>query len=115
LLNQHLFRVTSKSSFGRILLFHSLKHQMQQFRLRSMGTTMRHIKREVLNEVRTIVPESGIGAQFEALVEPMADLATNLRLKNISLHQTRDLLLPKLTSGEICVEQFETKAVALGV
>jgi type I restriction enzyme S subunit len=112
LLNQHLFRVTSKSRFGRTLLFHSLKHRMEDFRLRSMGTTMRHIKRGALNEVHTIVPESSIRAQFEALVEPMADLATNLRLKNITLRQTRDLLLSKLISGEVCVEQAEAEAAA---
>jgi type I restriction enzyme S subunit len=115
LLNQHLFRVTSENSLGRILLFHSLKHRIGDFRSRSMGNTMKHIKRGALNEVRTVIPESSVRAQFEALVEPMADLATNLRVKNIILRRTRDLLLPRLLSGEISVERAETEAVAQGV
>ncbi|WP_445631176.1 hypothetical protein [Nostoc sp. DSM 114167] len=44
----------------------------------------------------------------------MFDLVLNLIQKNINLRQTHDLLLPKLISGEIDVEQLEitTKDIA---
>ncbi|WP_448267424.1 hypothetical protein [Nostoc sp. DSM 114159] len=47
-------------------------------------------------------------------MSPMFDLVLNLIQKNINLRQTRDLLLPKLISGEIDVEQLEitTKDIA---
>ncbi len=50
-----------------------------------------------------IIPSVGIRSEFDAVVAPMLDLATTLRLKNSNLRATRDLLLPKLISGELDV------------
>jgi type I restriction enzyme S subunit len=41
--------------------------------------------------------------QFDAIVGPMFDQVRNLTSKNVNLHGTRDLLLPKLVSGEVDV------------
>jgi type I restriction enzyme S subunit len=38
-----------------------------------------------------------------------------LLAKNMNLRRTRDLLLPKLISGKVSVEQFEAEALAQGV
>ena len=42
----------------------------------------------------------------------MFRLIQNLCLKNANLRATRDLLLPKLVSGEVSVQQIEEKALA---
>ena len=52
---------------------------------------------------------------FQAAVTPMFRLIYSLSLKNRNLRTTRDLLLPKLISGEVSVEQSEAEAVAQGV
>jgi hypothetical protein len=39
----------------------------------------------------------------------------NLTRKNANLRMTRDLLLPKLVSGEISVEEAKSQAVAQSV
>lgn len=48
-------------------------------------------------------PDSDTLVHFETLVRPMFQLIQKLALKNQNLRTTRDLLLPKLISGEIDV------------
>ena len=45
--------------------------------------------------------------QFHSIVEPMVLLSTSLRQRNITLRRARDLLLPKLISGEIDVLELD--------
>jgi len=52
---------------------------------------------------------------FRDAVTPMFRLIYALSLKNRNLRTTRDLLLPKLISGEVSVERFESEAVAQSV
>ena len=54
-------------------------------------------------------PPEKLIRQFHDLVRPMFQLVQNLSLENDNLRHTRDLLLPKLISGEISVEHLETE------
>jgi len=49
-------------------------------------------------------PDNGTLAAFHSIAAPMFRLIHSLSLKNTNLRTTRDLLLPKLISGEIPVE-----------
>jgi type I restriction enzyme S subunit len=44
---------------------------------------------------------------YNSLAEPAFDLIENLSKRNASLRQTRDLLLPKLISGQLDVEDLD--------
>lgn len=48
-------------------------------------------------------PPAGLQSQFSEVVRPMLQLAESLGIKNGVLRTTRDLLLPKLISGELDV------------
>jgi hypothetical protein len=45
----------------------------------------------------------------------MLEQVTILNRQSTNLRKTRDLLLPKVISGEVSVEHFEAEAVAQGV
>jgi len=60
-------------------------------------------------------PPAPLLNQFHAIAADMMNLRHCLHLRNLHLRQTRDLLLPKLISGELSVEQFEAEAVAQSV
>ena len=108
-LNQHLFLVRSTNKeLPRSYLFHSLKYAMPAFRSRSNGATMKHIKRSALSEVRVVVPSCDVVIAFDGVVKPIHDLIIFLTRKNTNLRTTRDLLLPKLISGEIDVSEIPT-------
>ncbi len=113
-LNQHLFLVDALgSATPPSYLFHALKTAMPSFRTRSNGATMKHIKRSALSEVTTVVPPVQVAAAFDQGVGPLHELVKVLSRKNRNLRTTRDLLLPKLISGELDVSPLpEPEALA---
>jgi type I restriction enzyme S subunit len=106
-LNQHLFNVIPHQCSIKIFLFYSLKDHIWEFRNKSQGTTMKHIKRSALDEVKLAIPTPEQLSMFEDYSNPIILAILNLRGKNTNLRQTRNLLLPKLISGEVDVEELD--------
>lgn len=108
LLNQHLFNVVPFGSISRAFCFHALKESMPRFRALSLGATMHHIKRSALDQVFTLLPSSALRARFEDLVEPMHLQLITLTKHVQNIRQTRDLLLPRLLSGQVAFDGKES-------
>lgn len=104
LLNQHLFNVIPFDGLARAFCFYALKEAMPRFRALSLGATMHHIKRSALDQVSAVVPTATIRQRFENVVEPMHGQLIALTKQVQNLRRTRDLLLPRLLSGQIDVE-----------
>jgi type I restriction enzyme, S subunit len=104
LLNQHLFTVLPADAFSRAFCFHSLKGSMPRFRALSLGATMHHIKRSALDQVFTVVAPAPMRKRFDVLVEPIHQQLITISKQIQNLRQSRDLLLPRLLSGQIDVE-----------
>ncbi|WP_109485396.1 restriction endonuclease subunit S [Occallatibacter savannae] len=64
-----------------------------------------------LKQMKILAPSAEISAAFEKIVSPQELSICNLIHKNLVLRKTRDLLLPKLVSGELSVEHFGKEAV----
>lgn len=107
LLNQHLFTVKPLGELSLAFLFHMLDEAMPRFRDRAQGTTMRHIKRAALSEVTTALPPQHLIDLFTSSVEPMAREVISLRQGNHRLASIRDLLIPKLVTGQIDVSELD--------
>ena len=56
---------------------------------------------------KLVLPPSKVCEQFGALVKPMVRLIYKLEKCNQNLHKTRDMLLPKLISGELDVSDLD--------
>ncbi|MEM4722100.1 MAG: restriction endonuclease subunit S [Candidatus Methanomethylicaceae archaeon] len=67
----------------------------------------RHFK--YLKEAKILLPPNSLTQKFNEVVNTQKNLILNLRLKNLNLRRTRDLLLPKLISGEIDVSELDIK------
>ena len=61
----------------------------------------------VLDRMPIFKPPEPLMAQFSKVVAPMLASIRALVMKNTNLRQTRDLLLPKLVSGEIDVSELD--------
>lgn len=107
LLNQHIFSVQPFDSYKKEYLFFALKASMQKFQNMSLGTTMKHIKRSALNQVFFAKPSNAIQSDFANQVSSMIQHVININKAIFNLRQTRDLLLPKLISGQLDVEDLE--------
>lgn len=76
---------------------------------------MHHIKRSALSEVTTAMPPENLVDLFTAAVEP-ADLEViSLRQSIHRLAGIRDLLLPKLVTGQIDVSGLDLDALTESV
>lgn len=65
----------------------------------------RHYKFLKCSEI--LIPESEILRKFHSIISGFFPEVKNLRLKNSNLKKTRDLLLPRLISGRINVNDFK--------
>ena len=112
LLNQHLFNVIPSGEYSRAFCFHALKEAMPRFRSLSLGATMHHIKRSALDQVYVAVPPVEIRRNLDDLIEPLHYQLITLAKHVATLRCTRDLLLPRLLSGQIDVEALPEPVVA---
>lgn len=107
-LNQHLFKVSS-ATYPSWFFSQWVHHHMPDFQriAASKATTMGHIQRSHLSGAITVCPSAptieGLGTVFKPLVER----TVHNELENRTLAATRDLLLPKLMSGEIRLSEAE--------
>lgn len=65
------------------------------------GAAVPTLNRNDVHELPLVLPNKKLIAHFEATVQPMFDLVRSLERKNANLRTQRDLVLPKLISGEI--------------
>lgn len=70
------------------------------------GATFKEINRTTFKQLSIILPNIEVSRLFNKTVEPIFKQIENLIAKNINLRHTRDILLPKLVSGEIDVEKL---------
>lgn len=77
------------------------------------GAAQQNINQITVRAFPMIRPNSAVLGSFNRLVTPQLELAANLQQQNVSLRTTRDLLLPRLISGELDVSALpEPEAVA---
>jgi type I restriction enzyme, S subunit len=65
------------------------------------GAAQPKITQANLNRIPVVVPPDDLLAKFNKIFEETFDMIETLNRKNINLRQTRDLLLPRLVSGDI--------------
>lgn len=73
----------------------------------SGGTDRPRAKWSDLADFDVVMPDADTNIAFSESVRPMVDLAANLARQNSNLRATRDLLLPKLVSGELDVSDLD--------
>jgi len=87
--------------------FHFLKEKFEEEDTMGGGTIFKAVTKKDMQGIEFIVPNDVIVVRFEELVLPMEDEIENLTKKNANLRQTRDLLLPRLISGELDVSELD--------
>ena len=101
-----LSAIRSKSGEQAFIL-QQLKGRFQEEDTMGSGTIFNAITKSDLLSIQFLKPTKSIVANFEEAAEPISLELANLTMKNTNLRQTRDLLLPKLISGEIDVSELD--------
>jgi type I restriction enzyme, S subunit len=107
ILNQHLFNVTPfPSTVSKPFMCLALQHKLEELESLSIGATMKHIRKSTLNQVEVLVPNKAIKVKFDSKAVPLFQQIGNLLTQNQKLQTARDLLLPRLLSGELEVSSL---------
>ncbi|MYA68519.1 restriction endonuclease subunit S, partial [Candidatus Poribacteria bacterium] len=88
-------------------ILQQLKDRFQEEDTMGSGTIYNAITKADLLGIQLLKPAKSIVAKFEEAAQPISLELANLTMKNTNLRQTRDLLLPKLISGEIDVSELD--------
>jgi type I restriction enzyme S subunit len=70
------------------------------------GSAQPQANAQIMTSLSIIIPPLNLQKMFKELVTNFLDQKEILQIKNINLRKTRDLLLPRLISGEIDVENL---------
>ncbi len=107
--NEHVFLVRAT---GKRLTQNMLYLWLQEpitisiIRATNANAAQPGINQKSVKGLPVVVPSPKITGQFDQLVEPYLTLIVRLAKKNEVLRRTRDLLLPKLISGEMDVSNL---------
>ena len=114
-LNQRVARLRSKGSLSQLHLHLALEQPIQEFNRTIIGTTVAHLGKRHLEEIFIAEPPSPVLASATERFQPIFELELNIRKQNRVLHEARDLLLPRLVSGELDVSELDLGLVAVGL
>lgn len=100
-----IHRVRAHAGIGTQFLYYCLRHQAQSGQLARLftGATIKHLPREKLVVAQVLIPPVPLMMVFEEHVEPIERQMSVLEAANRRATEARDLLLPRLMSGEIAV------------
>ncbi len=94
--------------FGRALL-----ELEDHFTAQGVGSTgQTELSRERIGATQVLIPPVDMRVKFSEVVKPMHKMIVCCSKRNDVLRETRELLLPKLVSGEVSLEQIEKQGVA---
>lgn len=79
-------------------------HLLGQLTSRATGATVAGIRQALLKEVPIVVPPKDVIDQFTQIADLLLSEKNVLWRKNNNLKEQRDMLLPKLISGQIVIE-----------
>ena len=87
--------------------FHQLKEIFTEEDIMGGGTIFKAVTKGDMERIEFLYPPKEHPALFEKICSPIAEQIAALGKKNCILCQTRDLLLPKLISGELDVSELD--------
>jgi type I restriction enzyme S subunit len=107
--NQALAIIRIPDENSRTYIFYCVRaDEFQHFSLgRVVQTAQANVSLGILKSAPIVMPPKGLLVEFVAVASSLLQMQENIRSKNIILRRTRDLLLPKLISGEVDVSELE--------
>jgi type I restriction enzyme S subunit len=110
-LNQRVTRLRPKLGMSPLHLLLAIEEQITEWNRSIVGTTVAHLGKKHLERVRLAIPDGGVLAAARNVFDPMMGQRRSLIQSSRRLASMRDLLLPKLVSGEIDVSALDLDAV----
>jgi type I restriction enzyme S subunit len=108
-LNQRVVRFRPKRELSPYYLFLALEKPIHLFDSTIIGTTVAHLGDRDLKTIDLVIPSADVLNFATEKLNPIYDQELNLRKRNKILRRTRDLLLPRLISGDLDVSHLDIR------
>lgn len=103
--NQSVVGVIPNSRFPYEFIYPYIKANIQELISHQTGGAQQHINKKNIESLSVIVPPLDVIDSYVSLVGDIYSSITNRCFENANLSELRDLLLPKLMSGEIDLQE----------
>lgn len=112
-INEHVFILRTNDRCTQNYLYFWLDLPVNTQAIINLNTNAAQpgISQEKVKSLMILIPDPNILNVFESFIEPILGLLFNLAKKNNILQNNRDLLLPRLISGELDVSEMEIPTV----
>jgi len=99
------FRSSRPDVFPPHLLFWYLETRAEEFKSKNVGAAVPHANKDYILSQPTALPTPATAARFRSYMEPLHEAIECLRAQAQSLQRARDLLLPRLMSGQVRIDE----------
>ena len=105
LLNQRVAKVVGITDIPKSYTYWTFSNKITQKELENLahGVAQLNLSPVILGQRSLLKPSSSLLRSFEEIADPILWQITTLNLKIVQLRQARDVLLPRLMSGEVAV------------
>ncbi|SDU20985.1 type I restriction enzyme, S subunit [Pseudomonas pohangensis] len=104
--NQRVAKFESNGEISNYHLFLALELPIQTWNKSIVGTTVAHLGDMHIKTIQIVWPPENILLKAREILEPMSEQVIVLKRQIQNLRHTRDLLLPRLLSGQIDVSNL---------
>lgn len=101
--NQGFKSIVPDKGYSPYFIYHLLKFKLPVIEAAAGGSTFKEISGKGLKEIFIPLPPIKLVNRYKEMVEPLFLQIQTLETENQKLIQLRDILLPKLISGEIAI------------
>ena len=98
----HIWKMeVDENKFGKYLLFMHLARLTEYLKNQGTGSIFTHLTKGIMESQKLVVPFEGVVQAFAKVVTPLFVQIDALHKQNKTLESLREILLPKLLSGEL--------------
>ncbi len=105
-LNQRVCIFANKRPGGKAFVLFTIKPLLNLIEQTQVATTVIHIGKKDYDAFEYYLPDNDVLDRFDMITSPMIEQIVNNCLQNKRLSELRDILLPRLMSGEIDVSDL---------
>ncbi len=102
-MNQSCYALSGKNGLGQVFLYFALVEGVEQLRSHAVGAVFDAIIVDTFKRIPFVEPPKSLIAAFNDFSAPAVDKIDKLAAQNRYLARARNLLLPRLMSGEVVV------------
>jgi type I restriction enzyme S subunit len=116
-INEHVYRLRARPDVGQSFLFLWLSSElvMDEMRIRGTGVAVPGLNSTQVKSLTTLFPTSPVLEAFALHVEPLVGRVLAACNESRALAALRDVLLPRLISGELRVNAAEQSVASTGL